>query len=162
MFSDAFFIAGFDEYLERRLSEKSAATYVYLFDHRTPASLTHIIGGGEDSYGVCHADELAMLFPVGDLLFPSATPGELDILLKESMVKMWVNFVVHGNPTPPGGEYKWEPTTKYPWNYARLGSQDLDDWYILRNEDNYARDRLDFWRSLRTYFESDKNVKDEL
>lgn len=162
MLSDAYFLAGFDEYLERRLSEKSAPTYVYVFDHRPPGSLTNLMGGGEESLGVCHADELALLFPAGKVLFPTGVYTKKDILLREAMVAMWVNFATYGNPTPSGSTFKWEPTTKYPWNYARLGSQDLDDWYILQNEDNFARDRFDFWKNMRVIFENDRIVKDEL
>lgn len=160
--SDAYFLAGFDEYLERRLSHDSAPTYVYVFDHRPAGSLTNIMGGGDESLGVCHADELAMLFPVGKLLFPTGVPTTKDILMTEAMVTMWVNFATYGNPTPSGSSFKWQPTTKYPWNYARLGSQDLDNWYILQNEDNYARDRFNFWRNLRSGFGSSEVVKDEL
>ncbi|KAL5279764.1 CES5A.2 family protein [Megaselia abdita] len=162
LFSDAYFTAGFDEYLEKRLTQESTTTYVYVYDHRPAGSLTNLMGGGDESLGVCHADELALLFPVGKLLFPTGVPTEKDILLREAMVTMWVNFATYGNPTPSGSTFKWEPTTKYPWNYARLGSQDLDNWYILQNEDNYARDRFDFWRNLRVILENGKNLKDEL
>lgn len=120
------------------------------------------MGGGDESYGVCHADELALLFPAGKLLYPTGVATKKDILLREYMVSMWVNFATYGNPTPSGSTFKWEPTIKYPWNYARLGSQDLSDWYILQNEDNYARDRFDFWKSLRTILEAGRIVKDEL
>lgn len=144
------------------MSQDSAPTYVYVFDHRPAASLTNLIGGGDESLGVCHADELALLFPAGKLLFPTGVATEKDILLREAMVTMWVNFATYGNPTPSGSAVKWEPTTKYPWNYARLGSQDLSDWYILQNEDNYVRDRLDFWRSLRVVIDGNGIVKDEL
>lgn len=160
MFSDVFFTAGFDEYLEKRLSERSAATYVYVFDHRPAGSLTNIVGAGDESLGVCHADELAMLFPIGNTLFPTGVYTEKDIQMREAMVKMWVNFATYGNPTPTGSAFKWEPATKYPWNYARLGSQDLSDWYILRNEDNYKRDRIDFWKTVNLILEG--SVKDEL
>ncbi|KAL5279766.1 CES5A.2 family protein [Megaselia abdita] len=160
LFSDAYFTAGFDEYLERRLSQKSASTYVYIFDHRPAGSLTNLMGGGDESLGVCHADELAMLFPIGNHLFPTGVYTEKDIIMREAMITLWVNFATYGNPTPSGGAFKWEPTTKYPWNYARLGSQDLSDWYILRNEDNYARERVEFWKSLKGIFGGD--LKDEL
>lgn len=149
MCSDAYALSGFDEYLETRLSQSSADTYVYVFDHRPPGSMTNFMGAGDESLGVCHADDLTMLFPIGNQLFPTAVYTKKDLMLRKAMVEMWVNFATQGNPTPSGSPFKWEPTRKYPWNYARLGSQDLENWYGLRNEDNYARDRIEFWKNLK-------------
>lgn len=130
------------------MSQESADTFVYIFDHRPPGSLTNLIGGGDEPLGVCHVDDLTMLFPLVDLLFPTGVYNAKDIKLREAMVEMWVNFADYGNPTPSGSDFKWEPTNKYPWNYARLGSQNLSDWYVLRNEEEYGVERIKFWKKL--------------
>ncbi|KAL5279768.1 CES5A.2 family protein [Megaselia abdita] len=145
LFSDAFFVSGFDEYLEKRLSQKSAETYVYILDHKPTESMINLITEDNESFGVTHGDETRMLFP-----FPSGRYSEKDILLREAMVKMWVNFATYGNPTPSGSHSKWKPATEYPWNYARLGSRDLNNWYILDNENNFARERIEFWKKVNS------------
>lgn len=94
--SDAFFNYGFDEYLEKRLSQKSATTYVYVYDHKAEGSVTEAIQGGDKYYGVCHADELQMLFPFGKALFPTTIPSEKDVLMRDALLDMWVNFATYG------------------------------------------------------------------
>lgn len=96
MYSDAFFSAGFDEFLEIRLSQESASTYVYIYDHKAEGSLTEAVGGGQIYYGVCHADELQFLFPMGSALYPTTIPSERDLLLREALLEMWTNFAAYG------------------------------------------------------------------
>lgn len=130
------------------MSDSSADTYVYIFDHKPAESMTNLIGGDNESFGVCHGDGLPMLFPLNENYFPSGKYSEKDILMRKEMVGMWVNFAISGNPTPPGSFSKWKPAKKYPWNYARLGKKDLGDWYVLENEENFARDRVEFWKKV--------------
>lgn len=85
-----------DEFLEIRLSQKSAPTYVYIYDHKGYGSLTEAVGGGDFFYGVCHADELQLLYPIGSVLYPTGVPSERDILMRDSFIDMWVNFATYG------------------------------------------------------------------
>lgn len=96
MFSDSLFVAGFDEYLERRLSEKAAPTYTYLFDYNSTNSLSQMIGGGDFHFGVCHGDDIQFFFPFGKAL---GLPHECDkncVAFREALLEMWVNFAIYG------------------------------------------------------------------
>ena len=69
------------------------------------------------------------------------------------------------NPTPAESDLpKWKPTTKYPWNYVRIGTTDLEKWFLLQNEDNFERKRVEFWKKLSPHERnaSGKDLKDEL
>lgn len=97
--------------------------YVYLFEHRSPASFSELFKGGREDYygsrrirrhvslkntvnfkkfhfnfslGACHAEELQYLFPVALELFVSASPTKSDRDLREAMLNMWVNFAREG------------------------------------------------------------------
>uniref|UniRef100_A0A1B0D937 Carboxylesterase type B domain-containing protein n=1 Tax=Phlebotomus papatasi TaxID=29031 RepID=A0A1B0D937_PHLPP len=101
LYSDAWFVAGFDEYLRIRLTKSKGKrvgpTFVYLFAHKGSASFTEIFKGGrENYYGVCHAEELQYLFPIGKELFISAIPTENDIKMRKLMTSLWVNFARTG------------------------------------------------------------------
>lgn len=101
LYSDAWFVAGFDEYLRIRLTKSKGkrvgSTFVYLFAHKGSASFTEIFKGGrENYYGVCHAEELQYLFPIGKELFVSAIPTKNDIKMRELMTSLWVNFARTG------------------------------------------------------------------
>lgn len=97
--SDGWFIAGIDEYIRLRLKSYKAApntvapTYVYLFEHKGAASFSELFKGGREMfYGACHAEELQYLFPIAKELFVSASPTENDLKVRETILKLWVNF----------------------------------------------------------------------
>lgn len=55
--------------------------------------------------GVCHADELFMMFKA------HALPVDLvrsvdDKRVSKSLVDMWTDFAIHHNPTPQDGAWK--------------------------------------------------------
>lgn len=98
LFSDGWFLGGFELYLRKRLTHpKSGQTYVYLFSHKGAASFSEIFGGGsESSYGVCHADELQYLFPLGQAFFHNSLPTKEDEEVRKILTELWVNFARTG------------------------------------------------------------------
>lgn len=46
--------------------------------------------------GVCHADELQYLFPLGKSLFVSAAPTKQDEKIRQALLELWVNFANTG------------------------------------------------------------------
>ncbi|KAL5279149.1 CES5A.2 family protein [Megaselia abdita] len=146
IFSDALFLHGFDEYLEKRPSLNSAPTYVYVFDMATNNSFSKKIGGGDRYYGVSHGDDKQFFIPIQKL--ESSLRGN-SLVMKSALVKLLVNFASYGNPTPnASGFRKWEPVTKKPWNFVRMGVTNDQGFHVFLNEQNYERDRFNFWKSL--------------
>nr|AME15818.1 carboxylesterase [Bactrocera dorsalis] len=171
LYSDGWFIAGIDEYIKQRVEAQNSKQlppfYVYLFEHRSPASFSELFGADpEDFFGVCHAEELQYLFPLGLSLFVSSSPTENDIVLREAILKMWVNFASEGNPTPAGSNLTpWAPVTGYPVNYARLGHKTPDEFTVLQMERDIYGDRTNFWRQLQAHIpaeQREKKLRDEL
>ena len=74
----------------------TAPTYVYLLDHQGEISFNDVLGIGDKFYGVCHGDDLLHLFPMGKVIGPMSIPSEKDVLIKNAMVDMWVNFATVG------------------------------------------------------------------
>ncbi|KAL5279765.1 CES5A.2 family protein [Megaselia abdita] len=154
MFTDSLFLAGFDEYLKKRLSSKAAPTYVYIFDMKVDNSVSQIVGGGDTYYGVAHGDDIQFLFPFYEFFGKKSELKGNSLVMKNALVEMLVNFASYGNPTPHGSRFeKWEPATKYPWNYVRMGVIDDEGFHVFKNEENYASDRFDFWRTLQPHVE---------
>lgn len=96
MFSDSLFVAGFDEYLEKRLTTKSAVTYTYVFDFASKNSITKIFGGEDFYYGVSHGDDMQMLFPLHRVFGWQPSKDKNEAILIEAFVEMWVNFATYG------------------------------------------------------------------
>lgn len=178
LYSDAWFLAGMDEYLHMRLegaphrSSKAATvgpTYVYLFAQRTAASFTEIFEGGrENYYGVCHAEELQFLFPIAKDLFVTAVPTPEELEVRKVITQLWVNFAKTGNPTPDGdqqlSDLKWPPTDKFPLTYLRIGSLNADSEPLFAVEEGLLEARSAFWRELKAHHapSSTGSAKDEL
>lgn len=121
LFTDGWFLEGLDLYLRKRLThQKSGPTFVYLFSHKGAASFTEIFGGGRENYygknlfdkfsmennykinyefgfsGVCHAEELQYLFPIGRSLFYNSLPTKEDEKIRKALTELWVNFARSG------------------------------------------------------------------
>ncbi|XP_011185054.2 uncharacterized protein LOC105213718 [Zeugodacus cucurbitae] len=170
LLSDAWFIAGIDEYIKQRVEAQNSNQlppfYVYIFEHRSPSSFSELFGDSDDYFGVCHAEELQYLFPLGLNLFVTSSPTENDIELREALLQMWVNFAKKGNPTPSDSNLTpWEPVTGYPVNYARLGHKTPEEFTVLQMESNIYADRANFWRQLKAHIPAEqraKKLRDEL
>ncbi|KAL5280164.1 CES5A.2 family protein [Megaselia abdita] len=152
--SDGGFFLGFDQFLRQRLTQKSRPrsmpiTYAYVFNHRGDKSMTSFVGAGSKFFGVTHADEIQYLFPWRHIL-NITEPTFRDVIMKNAMVEMWTNFASFGNPTPRGCHFpKWDAVRGLPWNYARIGSTDLEDRQIIRNSVHFLKNRIEFWNGLK-------------
>lgn len=157
-------MSGIDEYLRTRVQSANAPTYTYVFDHLGSGSASEYFGGNKMKLDrVCHADELQYLFSWEEVL-PSTVPTQRDIAIREAMVEMWTNFATHGNPTPSGSKLpKWVPTESHDsWNYLKIGSSDGDESFLVKNSDNFAPERLAFWRKWHRATWMGKTLRDEL
>ena len=86
--------------------------------------------------GVSHADELFLQF------FGSSSLGGSDIPVSRHITTMWADFVKFGDPTPPGGEFTWDPVTKDKREYLVLDK-------VLRMERSQEyTERMQFWRQI--------------
>lgn len=96
MYTDAWFLTALDESVRLHLKHSQAPTYVYYFAHRGVASFSQVFGDPSSNYGVCHADDLQYLFPVGDVLFPEQPPDECDKNVAEIVSSLWASFANSG------------------------------------------------------------------
>ncbi|XP_039430550.1 venom carboxylesterase-6 [Culex pipiens pallens] len=175
LYSDAWFLAGMDEYLRIRLEggrkTPVGPTFVYLFAQRTAASFTEIFEGGKENYyGVCHAEELQFLFPIAKDLFVTAVPTPEELEVRRAITKLWVDFARTGHPTPvdsDGGKVpRWPPTDRFPLTYLRIGSLNPDREPLFAVEQGFMEERAEFWRKLKAHHPAGSMVnevaKDEL
>uniref|UniRef100_A0A182JRH2 Carboxylic ester hydrolase n=1 Tax=Anopheles christyi TaxID=43041 RepID=A0A182JRH2_9DIPT len=169
LYSDAWFLAGMDEYLRIRLlglknqkpTLKVGPTYVYLFAQKASASFTEIFKGGKENYyGVCHAEELQYIFPIAKEIpdFQTAIPTADELEIRRVIIKLWVNFARTGNPTPADDKDKtlpqWLPADDFPLRYLRIGSLDSTKEQIVAMETGLFEERAAFWRQLGAHHAS--------
>ncbi|XP_050088425.1 juvenile hormone esterase [Anopheles aquasalis] len=167
LYSDAWFLAGMNEYLRIRLLSKKTnitsdanvevgPTYVYLFAQKASASFTEIFEGGKDNYyGVCHAEELQYLFPIAKDLFVTAVPTTVELKIRRIITQLWVNFAKTGNPTPPNtmddSIPTWPKAEGFPLTYVRIGSIDPSTEPLIAVEVGLFEERSAFWSALQAH-----------
>jgi carboxylesterase type B len=175
LWTDAWFMHAMMDYLKIRFSTEHKNTFVYYFIHKGSASFSEIFkAGSETYYGTAHAEELQYLFPIRKDLhyFFSSIPSAADKKLTKIFTKLWVNFAYTGNPTVEEVEgQKWQPTSKFPLDYMRIGDEQKGTEKLLSMESDLLAARANFWSELKAHFPASKlsdsmdkksNVKGEL
>ncbi|KAJ8950496.1 hypothetical protein NQ318_015240, partial [Aromia moschata] len=153
LYTDGWFLSCADEAVRYQLKYSKQPVYYYLFAHRGVASLTEIFGGEDSDLGVCHADELQYLFPIGDGLFPDRKPSDDDKQVSTLLTTLWTNFAKTGNPTSEVNEVikeKWQPVAS---------SESMEYYYIEKStgmRSGLFLDRAKLWRSLSLEQKTDK------
>ncbi|KAG5884998.1 hypothetical protein JTB14_025344 [Gonioctena quinquepunctata] len=145
LYTDGWFLKCADEVVRLQTKFYKSPVYYYLFGYKGSASFTKIFNGGDTDYGVCHADDLQYLFPVGDGLFPDVTPSDDDKKMRNLLTTLWTNFAKTGNPSPEVNEVIPEK-----WN--RYSSEKGEYFYIDRSfigtRSGLYSERAELWRSL--------------
>lgn len=176
LWTDGWFMSAMMDYLKIRFSNEHKNTFVYYFNHQGAASFSEIFkAGSETYYGTAHAEELQYLFPIRKDLhyFFSSIPTVEDRKLSKIFTKLWVNFAYFGNPTTELVEgQKWEPASKFPLDYLRIGNEKkVGTNKLLSMEHDLLSERANFWTELKAHFPPPKsndsngrksNIKGEL
>ncbi|CAG7728001.1 unnamed protein product [Allacma fusca] len=143
IFSDAYFLLSTSHYIS--VQRQFSPIYSYYFNRRggpSTSSILHLVtckgivkvlkslgtfiyniitGNKFQDYGVCHNDELIMLFNLKMMLNVSKKPQSADYKFSKDMIKLWVDFA--RDPTSMifrgVGFSKQEPTDK-PLQYLEL------------------------------------------
>ncbi|XP_031841726.1 carboxylic ester hydrolase [Nomia melanderi] len=145
LYSDAWFTYAAHNSVHDYFEKQSAPVYYYYLAYRGTASFSSIFGDPDNDYGVCHADDLQYLFPVGEQLFKDKPLSEKDHKMVDIITSLWVNFATTGNPTPEITKdipVKWKPVRTEALEYLRIGQDRIE---MLKN---LKEKRMNFWKRL--------------
>lgn len=82
-------------------------------------------------------------------LVPLPTPGSVEERVMRSMVELWTNFAIYGDPTPEdSSDFIWEPVREDEFNYLDIGTGAT--FPVLNSV--FTQDRIDFWWALYEEF----------
>ncbi|KAK9686594.1 Carboxylesterase family [Popillia japonica] len=141
------FLFGFPAYraaLEH--SKKSADVYFYYFTVDTPLNLKNLYSSGVQEYpGASHTDEITYMFET--FFTPIIEDGSVEDLVIRSVVTLWTNFAIFGNPTPDDSlGFKWEPVSEDAFNYLDIGTY-TNNAFVNPRAENFA-----FWSQIYDEF----------
>jgi len=133
MYSDAWYWYTMHDWARLAL-ENGLTMFRYLFAHETAFGLLTLAGvPNPNHYGVCHGDELALLY------LPLTLSSSGDQQMSRMMVDWWTNFAKHGNPTPETGLWQeWADNEQY---------LEIDVSPRMDFSAEVAA-RMDFWREI--------------
>ena len=96
------------------------------------------LGWFKSDQGICHADELFMMFK-GSIL-PDSAVSDQDKRVRATLIDMWVNFATNHNPTPAGQWTKFNNTKP---QYLEIGSEENKMMYP-----SHHKDRMDYMNNI--------------
>lgn len=109
---------------------------------------------GNQEPGVAHADDLGYFFSMELPMLPPLPirPGSIEEKAVLRYMRLWANFMKHGNPTPDEKEFgvTWKPVTKDTVFYV-----DVNEELTLRTSPD--EERMKVWRDIYKSHENTKN-----
>ena len=159
MYGDLLFTAPADIVAKMITAHEDAPPlYQYVYNHQGPLSLYDLIslppwkllvkltslGLGFDFFkssdGVCHGDELFMMFKAN--IFPFSTvKSDEDKRVSDNLINMWTDFATHHNPTPIDNSWtKFDP--KDP-KYLEIGSKSNE----MKYPESHKK-RMEEWKQM--------------
>ena len=93
MLSDFTFFKGISDTLGLVTKHSSSPTYAYFYTHHAQIGFDTIIGAPSSGDGVCHADELFLMFKT--TLFPQSFSDE-DLRVSKTFIDLWTSFAESG------------------------------------------------------------------
>jgi len=132
--------------------------YQYVYNHQGPLSLYDILANPpwksavkltslllglnlfKSRSGVCHGDELFIMFKAGALPF-SCLRSEDDKRVCDNLIKLWTDFATHHNPTP--GDNSWARFDPQDPKYLEIGSKGNKMKYPACH-----KERMDEWKDI--------------
>ncbi|KAL1116577.1 hypothetical protein AAG570_005049 [Ranatra chinensis] len=145
MVSDAWFVYPLHESLNRH----NGTVFSYYFDHKGEENLIKSMGSNLD-LGIGHGEELAYLFN-NTMVRIYEGGSELDRTISKSMIELWTNFAIYGNPTPGLEGLNWRPWTRDGHETLHIGgASDAggEDGCLLNVEPDPILARSNFWKSI--------------
>jgi len=153
MYGDLMFTAPTD--VVSKMLDDQIPVFQYIYNHQGAVSLYDVmlskpwqlavkiagikmLGMFKSTSGVCHADELFMMFK--GKMIPDVAVTEQDRRVRKTLVNMWVNFATDHNPTPDGS---WKKFNAENPEYLEIGS-DKDE---MKYTDDH-RERMKHWEEI--------------
>ncbi|CAH2092469.1 unnamed protein product [Euphydryas editha] len=131
--------------LTRMIARNKNKVYLYKFSCKSKRNFNAKICDVENVLGdkiyVCHADDLAYMFPL-KLLLQDVKTNTKEYHMIETVTKLWTNFAKFGCPTPDNSfNVQWLPYTMDKKSYVSIGDTIVAD-------NNPREDEVIFWDKI--------------
>uniref|UniRef100_T1HHP2 Carboxylic ester hydrolase n=1 Tax=Rhodnius prolixus TaxID=13249 RepID=T1HHP2_RHOPR len=99
--------------------------YLYYFDYEVEHSYQEILFGKKVLRGAAHLDDATLIWRYKNPIAipPSTTSSDLNV--SHILLKLIVNFVYSGNPTPDGSDFSWPRWDKQQQNFISFENKGI-------------------------------------
>ncbi|XP_052753164.1 venom carboxylesterase-6-like [Galleria mellonella] len=154
---DRLFVVEVGRLAELHAQRSGQPVYVYRFSHRGSTSLSSLMAGNDNNYGVSHADDVFHIFGYPELAFDSTE----DKKMREALINMVYSYSTTGTPKLTNNGPTWLPVTpgSPELNYLEISSPNT---FQMKSSSDFGQ--RSFWDSIG-FLENDKYqvyVRDEL
>lgn len=94
MVSDFTFFGGVQGTINLHNAFNSEPNYAYFYTHRAKISTLQMLGAPPELEGVCHFDEVLLMFSTDVMPPPSSTE---DLRMSQILVDLWTSFAIGGS-----------------------------------------------------------------
>jgi len=124
------------------LTEHGVTVFQYLFTYKGVNGYLDFLGVDSQQYGVCHSDELYLMW--NPYWFENYSLNEEDMAMGHKIVKYWVNFASTGDPSPPDSNLPvWSPVSLQNHQYLNIKNEPTME--TLTKE---YLEMIKFWKDL--------------
>ncbi|XP_038220747.1 venom carboxylesterase-6-like [Zerene cesonia] len=154
---DRLFAVDVGKMVEMHAAKTGQPAYLYRYGYRAQYSLSHLMAGNENDYGVSHADDVLLIFNFDS---EPASTNVQDSKMREALLDMLYSFATTGNPRLPNSPQ---------WLNIKPNSPELN-YLLIQGPDKIEMKSCpdfghrSFWDSLG-FIENENyntNIKDEL
>ncbi|XP_046432933.1 juvenile hormone esterase-like [Neodiprion fabricii] len=148
MFSDRYFFHPMAKALELQRRHQESPIFAYRFGTENPgvtfARYFSFLSEDDTEYkGLCHGDEMIYLYPLEKTFFKEFAHTDEGSAMIDRTLELWINFAIHGNPTPEGYDVAWNPVKSEDIEYLSInGPKDL------KMDHKFYNERLALWEEL--------------
>ncbi|XP_073973391.1 carboxylic ester hydrolase-like [Rhodnius prolixus] len=138
MFSDNQFFWPSVEALRKHHGQQ----YFYYFDYLGKHSFQELFAGKRTLKGAAHADDTIYVWKINNPVEIAAPQTYSDLNLSNLLVKLFINFITLGDPTPSGSDFNWPLWDNQQQNFIGF------KYSGVYNYSKFFPERMQFWDSL--------------
>lgn len=138
--SDRFFVADSEKAARMQAKANQQPVWYYYFSYRGAHSLSEIMSGSSENFGVSHADDAYLILETS-YLDPTTTTD--DIAMQQELIDLWVSFATDGIPRIGTTEWTELDPSQKEFHYLHIAGPGK---YYMESEANFGN--KNFWNSI--------------
>lgn len=157
MASDRFFVVDSEKAARMQAKVNQKPVWFYYFSYRGAHSLSEVMSGSNENFGVSHADDAYLILETS---YFDPTTTSSDVAMQQELIDLWISFVTNNIPHVDSIEWNEVDPSQKEFNYLHIAGPGK---YYMESDGNFGN--KNFWNSIQlneNILKHKRNVKDDL